>query len=58
MIGLIQSYANPCSGSSITIRFGLVASIAYSADLTKGLVIFSMMMSGGVGTLEEAIQAR
>jgi hypothetical protein len=58
LIGPIQSYASPCSGSSITIRSGLAASISYSAGLTKGLDNFSMMTSGGVGALEEAIQAR
>jgi hypothetical protein len=56
--GLIQSYAASYSGSSITIRSGMAASMSYSAGLTEGLDNFSMMTSGGVGALKEAIHAR
>jgi hypothetical protein len=58
LIGLIQSYASPCSGSSMTIRSGLAASIAFFAALIESLVNFSMMTSDRVYALEEAIQAR
>jgi hypothetical protein len=58
LIVLIQSYAGSCSGSLITIRSGLVASMSSSASLTEGLDNFSMMTSDEVGALKEAIHAR
>jgi hypothetical protein len=58
LIGLIQSYTGCYSGSSITIGSGLVASLSSSAGLTKGLINLSMMTSGEIGALEEAIHAR
>jgi hypothetical protein len=58
LIRLIQSYASPYSGLSITIKSGFAASIASSVGLIEGLVNFSMIISDGVGALEEASQAR
>jgi hypothetical protein len=58
LIGLIKSYAGSWSDSSITIRSGLVASVSSSVGLIEGLYNFSMMTSGGVGALDEAINAR
>jgi hypothetical protein len=58
MIGCIQSYTGSNSDSSITIRSCLIASLVGFAGLTESLDNFSIMMSGRVCTLEEAIYAR
>jgi hypothetical protein len=58
LIGFNQSYSGSWSGSLITIRSCLIASLAASAGLTEGLDSFSIMISGRVGALEEAIHAR
>jgi hypothetical protein len=58
LISLIQSYASPYSGLSITIKSSFAASIASSVGLIEGLINFSMIISGGVSALEEASQAR
>jgi hypothetical protein len=55
---LIQSFAGCCGGSSITIRSALTSSLVDSSGFTEGLDNLSTITSGGVGALEEAIQAR
>jgi hypothetical protein len=58
LIGCIQSYAGSSFGSSMTIRSGSIASLVDSSSLTEGVDNYSIMMSGEVVALEEAIQAR
>jgi hypothetical protein len=58
LIGCIQSYADSCSSTLMTIRSCSIAWLVNSADLTKGLDSFSIMMSDRVGALEEVIYAR
>jgi hypothetical protein len=58
LIRCIQSYVVAFSDSSITIRSCFIASFVGSIGFTKSLDNFSVMTSGGVGALEEAIHAR
>jgi hypothetical protein len=58
LIGCIQSYVGSYSGSSITIRSCLIASLMGSVSLTEGLDNLSIMTSGRVGGLEEAIHTK
>jgi hypothetical protein len=58
LIGLIESYASCCAGSSITIRSVPVASLVDSSGLTDGLNNFSTIISSGIDALEETIHAR
>jgi hypothetical protein len=58
LIGLIQSYAGCCAGSSMTIRSALVVSLIDSSGLTEGLDNFSTITSARVGAQEEAIHAK
>jgi hypothetical protein len=55
LIGLIQSISDCYSAPSIIT---ISVSLNISTALTEGLINFSIMMSGGVGALEEAIYAR
>jgi hypothetical protein len=54
----IQSYAGSYSGSSITIKSCLIASLLGPAGLTEGLNNLLIMTSSGVGVLKEAIHTR
>jgi hypothetical protein len=58
LIRCIQLYAGSCSGSSIIIRSCLIASFVGFTGLIEGIDNLSIMTSGGVGALEEAIYAR
>jgi hypothetical protein len=58
LIGRNQSYAGSCFGSSITIRSCPIASSLGSAGLIEGLDNLSIITSGEVDALEEAIHVK